>query len=79
MTIDDLINRLQYFKNMSKEVITNISINGVSIDFYDMAYLFHNNQILITLSRAYLDELDRQEEENHKNALDSAMGDHGQG
>jgi hypothetical protein len=64
---------------MSKEVITNISINGVSIDFYDMAYLFHNNQILITLNRAYLHELDRQEEENHKNALDSAMGDHGQG
>jgi len=26
-----------------------------------------------------LDELDRQEEENHKNALDSAMGNHGQG
>jgi hypothetical protein len=64
---------------MSKEVITNISINGVSIDFYDMAYLFHNNQILITLNRPYLHELDRQEEENHKNALDSAMGDHGQG
>lgn len=50
MTIDDLISRLQMMKNMSKEQICDISINGTSIDYYNILYLFNDNSVRFLLN-----------------------------
>ena len=45
--IDELINKLTLFKNMSKTQITTILINGEPIEKFYIAYLFDDNSIRI--------------------------------